>query len=292
MIACGVPAFMVIFQLDEIRSLMDAMCGGDLDFVYINMESFPQLVQLDPANDGGPTVRTLEYALEFMTNYSRRTDSAPTWLDGDEADNAFRAGALSLYPKKCLDEENLQTVKLRLDTVDFLLYLEAYAGRSNVKTCNDVKDQCYGVTAFWVRYLCPKTCGCDKVPSPLWVRNGCPQTCEENDAYWQQERQIECKDVPKSDLVDDSIWRGWWVGNWTPWYARQWDGFKTDQVPGCEILEKNSPAGALPELLCAHGSSAQFSGNLRIFCPVTCGCQNGQEDCPLSCDSLRRSDAA
>eukprot|EP00930_Biecheleria_cincta_P100396 TRINITY_DN92034_c0_g1_i1.p1 TRINITY_DN92034_c0_g1~~TRINITY_DN92034_c0_g1_i1.p1 ORF type:complete len:795 (+),score=110.54 TRINITY_DN92034_c0_g1_i1:341-2386(+) len=274
-------------QQVEIRTLHETLCGGDLEFVDIEMEYFPQVAQtkIDDAED--LVVRTAEFKINFLEKYAKLNGTQPTWLKYAEMQTAVDAGALSLYPRKCQDSNDLRNVKLRSDVVDFVEFFQAYAGNDRVDSCGALQSMCRYTTAFWIRFLCPQTCGCDEYRGTLWIRTGCPQTCEETVKYRQEETSLECKDSPSAELRNDPTWIKWWVGNWSPWYAAQWEGFETNEVPDCKVLAaSNLEAGALPQLLCAYGDSARFSGNLRLFCPTTCGCQNGDEGCPSSCSTI------
>jgi len=281
----GFLAAVLIPQQIEIQTLHEILCGGDLDFVNIDMDYFPQPVhtQVDGDEDG-LVARAAEFKISYLERYAKLEGMKPTWLQSQEMQKALDAGALSLYPRKCEDHSDFRNVELRSDKVDFVDFFQAYAGRDDATTCGALKDLCRNTTSFWIRFLCPQTCDCDRYRGPLWVRSGCPQTCEKSEKFLKEENTVECKDAPSAKLQNDSVWKLWWVGKWSDWYADQWVGFKSNKVPDCNILNaSNTTAGALPELLCAYGDSAQFSGSLRLFCAETCGCQKGGEGCPSNC---------
>eukprot|EP00931_Biecheleriopsis_adriatica_P016814 TRINITY_DN12280_c0_g2_i2.p1 TRINITY_DN12280_c0_g2~~TRINITY_DN12280_c0_g2_i2.p1 ORF type:complete len:717 (-),score=102.50 TRINITY_DN12280_c0_g2_i2:192-2342(-) len=281
--------FLVLPQVRDIRLAKTVLCGGDQDFVFIDYAFFPQTASAEAHYSESVIERTNHFKVDFLSNYADRdASSPPTWLDTSELHEAVAAGPLSLYPRRCEDHPDLRRVKLRLDVVDFVPFFQAFTGNLDAVSCEALHRHCYAPNSFWVRNLCPKTCGCDIYRGELWVRTGCPQTCEENENFWDQERSRPCENPNKTWLQNDPVWVAWWVGNWTPWYTAQWpEGFAAQRVPGCELLEHGSEAGLLPELLCAHGDAALFSGSLRIFCPETCGCNQSPhlDGCPMSCAS-------
>jgi len=276
-------SFFVWPQILEIYQAQETLCGGDQGFVYVDLGFFPQTATTETDSDH-LLQRTSKFQADFLHKYAfRDAISETTWLHASELRQAVEAGALSLYPRRCEDHQDLHRVELRLDLVDFVPFFQAFSGRSDAVSCEALADQCYATNSFWVRFLCPKTCGCDVYRGGLWVRTGCPQTCEENEYYWDQRDALACEDVSNTELQNDSIWTSWWVGNWTPWYHAQWaEGFEAQLVPGCDILSGNE-SGWLPELLCAYGDAAKFSGSLRLFCPETCGCKRSPNGCPGTC---------
>jgi len=281
---------LLVWPLTE--GIIDAqaiMCGGDTEFVYVDLDSFPQMAATNVTDSSRQHRTVSQFHADFLEAYAHRNSTSDrTWLHVAELEQAVDAGALSLYPRTCEDHPDLHEVKHRLDVVDFVPFFQAFSDRSEI-SCESLADLCYATNSFWVRFLCPVTCGCNVYPGSLWVRNGCPQTCEENQSYWDQEDSVPCKDPNKTELQNDAIWISWWVGNWTPWYTAQWpDGFAAQRVPGCEILAGDE-AGLLPELLCAYGDAAGFSGSLRMFCPEACGCRGGElEGCPKTCAATPR----
>ena len=172
--------------------------------------------------------------------------------------------------------------------------------------CADVQPYCHQSieAGLRARALCPQTCGCDQPRSALALslpRNGCPERCKSTAAYKAAIAGLPCEDLPTSDPSFSAFLDNWEVAA-TSW-PKDWRATGTNYARilrkvGCAYFRMTSPPGASynitdlswsPDMFgldvnpCVEGNFYYPIKPLSIFCPVSCGCRSGDNDCPDSC---------
>ena len=178
-------------------------------------------------------------------------------------------------------------------------------GKCELASCEDAVPFCHhlGVAGIRARQLCPVTCGCARIISNLTLSltaDGCPGRCS---MRFREVEQPKCEDVPKDNphwvqFLDN--WESASVGYPKDWresaqgfiaFLRQW---------GCDYLKQTAPPADAPVSywnnfnfgstnLCVQYGSWYRHKPLSHFCPVACGCFQGDNDCPETCPARNTS---
>ena len=174
-------------------------------------------------------------------------------------------------------------------------------------TCADVEPFCGEASEIGLRarMMCPSTCRCDEPRSPLALSlptSGCPAGCKRTVRYKVEMAQLPCEDVDKSDANFVSFLDEWkaaettWPQDWREGSEGFISFFKQE---GCSYLAATTPpAGLSPSFLASFGAEANLCVQdgayfplkaMSIFCPVSCGCHSGDNDCPDSCPARKQA---
>lgn len=183
--------------------------------------------------------------------------------------------------------------------------------------CEHVQHLCNqsSIAGVRVRQACPVTCGCNAPRSSLALfqpSSGCGHRCIRSAPYLNGLRDLPCKDVPTNDTTFQSFLNEWdevresWPADWSGGSAPIIDNLR---VNGCKFLDApwqvivnatqtqlNLARGTYPPYLiginpCVMGGTWFPVRPLSHFCPVACGCRQGDAHCPLSCPARNASTA-
>ena len=168
-------------------------------------------------------------------------------------------------------------------------------------SCELIRSYCDlpSLAGLRARQLCPVTCGCRDPRSSLALglpNSGCGEQCYRSVQFQRSLDEMPCEDV----AVDDPTWQAltWSLENATASFPMDWAN-SAKQVAtflrtwGCSWITMT------PDEAFGHGmwhSSVPYGLNLcyerhtfwpikplSYFCPVACGCHNGDPHCPRTC---------
>ena len=167
--------------------------------------------------------------------------------------------------------------------------------------CADVAEYCHSSSEAGIRarMLCPKTCGCDNPRSPLALSlpsMGCPERCDRTAEYKVALAPIPCEDISTDNpLIREFLNNMFFASDTWPqdWRLGGQDWGRIISELGCSYFARTTPyLNITPSFLADFGSGVNlcvrggsffpFKG-ISIFCPVSCGCRAGDNDCPDSC---------
>lgn len=169
----------------------------------------------------------------------------------------------------------------------------------SIAECADVKIHC-GRETFEgrsVRQACPETCGCHSLESalvPIGQVSGCPPGCVQHAQRQREQRQKTCTDVEQG--VFDEYDRGYrtfygdfqgmeflvdLIRNSTKFFAEH----------GCDgrkyAMEFAKERGVTDLDFCDADNWPTGVKSLKWYCPQTCNCTAGTNECPLTCPPRR-----
>jgi hypothetical protein len=157
------------------------------------------------------------------------------------------------------------------------------------------------------RQLCPLTCGCDDPRSSLALSlpaSGCGSRCTSFGGYIEKRKQIPCEDVSVNDTAWQTLMDGYdstrltWPLDWRESLKVWIPLFKKH---GCVVLSDpgsigfcanpgSDPSSCIPYPpfvfninWCTEGGTYYPLKPLSYFCPIACGCHQGDPHCPDSC---------
>mmetsp|Transcript_150612 Transcript_150612/g.419838 ORF Transcript_150612/g.419838 Transcript_150612/m.419838 type:complete len:662 (-) Transcript_150612:232-2217(-) len=164
--------------------------------------------------------------------------------------------------------------------------IDLMTGESAAKSCGDLWPLCSGPHGI-VRLVCPDTCGCGSPLSGLWrngVQGGCPATlCQVKHAAVLA--GLPCEDQTLGELQATQGWRRLWEefvevkSEFQPDLRSRWVQISQSFLQlGCAAHARLPPAA---QSMC---EASEFTADIIVFCPVTCGCVNStMPGCPTSC---------
>lgn len=274
----------------------DALCKGELDFVYAESEFPPfQFWTNAPPHpgyqDNTDMVRALRQGEPYnvsVLNLRLPAVSGTDWSvlgisqwGPDEVEARFN--------QWCTDYDLAPDEVDRLDTISALSMKIC----QNITRCADAEPFCWGELSVHksTRLICPETCGCTKPGHPRAYSspsaNGCPQGCREHPQYLSA-LEVGCLDQPLEALHSDPSWAGladdYLVisSSWPPTAQADMRMLRHEMLRvGCSVIPlfRNITGWDI----CDEEDSGKPMKSLRFWCPATCGCVRGRLNCPLSC---------
>ena len=182
-------------------------------------------------------------------------------------------------------------------------------------TCEDALPFCQSnsLVGLRARQMCPVTCGCEAPQSSLAITlpvSGCPTSCKVSESYITQLAELPCVDVTPDDSRFVAFLDNWndvaasWPKDWKEssygWiqFFRRWGCDYLNQLTRPDnFTEWNQTATGINGNLYWRASFGLVPGTdpckisgtfypvkpLSLFCPVTCKCHAGDNDCAGTC---------
>eukprot|EP00439_Symbiodinium_sp_Y106_P000480 s8290_g1.t1 len=290
-------------------SAKDAMCGGNLQFVWTTDQRNVILLsptQGDGWKEGGYELQSKavdEAEVLSLSDVSSGT-AWGVWLGSVDA-----LTETSILPlEQSVDVFNPRCADLG-DTEPLRNYLREFLGNESLMGCDDARPYCGLMDGskgkgFAARMLCSDTCGCNDPAGEVMQIGGCPyglgRACWASSGFLRSLESYTCEEKSATELRSDASWLRWVE-------SIRAIGEATDTVTeGKE--EALLTAQAMWDYGCAFGDhltemgvtwgscfSWRFDWGLKTveaFCPTTCGCDSDNLDsgCPRplgkDCESL------
>jgi hypothetical protein len=173
-----------------------------------------------------------------------------------------------------------------------------------VPTCAGVSEFCQRSDAVGIRarQLCPATCGCNSPLSPLALYlpgGGCGKHCMRSGYYLDQRASMSCTDLSKDDPRFLAILDAWDTvrPDWGAYLSLRGEAMTRNlRLYGCAYLNSREsflearasgqiafPPHFYGQNFCTELGTVWPIKPLSYFCPVTCGCRQGDPHCPDQC---------
>jgi len=280
---------------DNMAKIMAEMCGDNEDWVYTKHEV--GLIMAAP---------TVPYTQELLMSSLNAAIEKVV-----EADSLAAAGTVQPLNSLSILSSfgNMDTPGLVTTLVRSVMFngCEDYAfsapgaiphiaatlrrelGNESIAICEDVRQHCMGLS-FFVRTVCPETCGCSLPRSGLYrsgAARGCPvKDCQAAPKYAQALSEIPCEDPEPEVLQAMPAWSQMWQ-QWSGINSRLLPSHKEYYASGTRALLQHGCAGLAnvsdsdKQALCFGNS---VTASIADFCPVACNCTMSRFlNCPTSC---------
>lgn len=290
-------------MLHDLDRLFDAYCGGNKDFAW-SMSKL-DIVMMAPTSKYNGSQST-EAALSRAVGEALGQSTA---ADRSQMEFSIWTPSLTrlMAESRYTFQESLDTLQpLCVDMDDYLpalRYLQAIHGGS-VSNCTDAKSWCTSVSylpdlkpdggkGVITRALCPVTCGCFDLRSPVFLVDGCPTSCTSM-ANEQYVRSLRLNGSCTQEFSPDELRTFPFFASWIhqmKTYAQS--KFPVNGSYGIKVLQA---ADSLWQHGCAaidHHLAGDFEPcqdwgplpfrTLRNLCPLTCGCLRGDTETKVSC---------
>jgi hypothetical protein len=300
---------LILLEVDMVQQTCDAICHGNVDFVYqvtpsgllswAYSDAPPKLVPDHLRTLTTDTVRELQ-----NLGHSQRDGHRPPaldefytknlqngWLSMSDVDRLDRASYSNFANSLCVDqitwESDLLTPARRQATVRLL---EEKLGVP-IPSCEAVSPFCAmdNHAGSRARQFCPETCGCNTPASKLMLTRpiaGCPESCAHQPIFKEALRAAPCSELPVENLTKSSRWLSFAKSledilpgvsdKQVQYYVHQYATLMKKH--GCEAVKK-LPGGA-----CRWDSVVSPFRSMAFDCPLSCGCvEEWQFGCPEMC---------